>query len=197
MKKIILVLGGARSGKSHYAVELAKKLGNPSSLTGSHMGRDSVATSRTVFLATMECLDEEMQERIKLHRQHRPAEWQTVEEGKDVDKVILNLKGLCDVVIIDCLTNLVSNLLLELQEINKVKVRIEEIIQVIGQLDATVLIVSNEVGCGVVPETPLGRKFRDIAGIANQLVAKYADEVYLLTAGIPICIKKSNESVES
>lgn len=210
MKKIILILGGARSGKSHHAVELAREI-----------------NKRTVFLATMEFIDDEMKERIKLHKQNRPAEWQTVEEGKNVDKILFNLKGLCDVVIIDCLTNLVSNLLLELDDINhvksevsnsdmqtqnqtlnstatsplrdpvrdnvvnKVKERIKEILDIIAQMDITVIIVSNEVGCGIVPETPLGRKFRDIAGMANNLVAKHADEVYLLTAGIPMRIKPS------
>ena len=172
MKKIILVLGGARSGKSHHAVELAKQI-----------------NKRTVFLATMEFIDEEIKERIKIHRQNRPAEWQTVEEGKNVDKIMLNLSCLCDVVIIDCLTNLVSNLLLELNDVTKVRDRIKELMDIISKIDFTVIIVSNEVGCGVVPETPLGRKFRDIAGLANNLVAKYADEVYLMTAGIPLCIK--------
>ena len=175
MKKVILILGGARSGKSHYAVEMAKRL-----------------DKRTVFLATLQCLDEEMQERIKLHRQHRPPEWQTVEEGKDVDKILFNLKGLCEVVVIDCLTNLVSNLLLELNDIGRVEERIKEIITILNQLDFTVIIVSNEVGGGLVPDTPLGRKFRDIAGIANQLMAKYADEVYLMTAGIAVRIKSSS-----
>lgn len=172
MKKIILVLGGARSGKSHYAVERARQM-----------------NKRTVFIATLEFRDAEMTERIKLHKQHRPAEWQTVEEGKNIDKILLNLKGLCDVVIIDCLTNFVSNLLISLNDVNQVESRVRELIEVLKAVDFTVLVVSNEVGGGLVPETPLGRKFRDIAGLANQLVARHADEVYLMTAGIPLCIK--------
>jgi adenosylcobinamide kinase/adenosylcobinamide-phosphate guanylyltransferase len=172
MGKIILVLGGVRSGKSHHAVELAKQI-----------------NKRTVFLATMEFIDEETKERIKLHKQSRPQEWQTVEEGKNVDKILFNLKGLCDIVIIDCLTNLVSNLLLELNAIGKVKDRVKEIITILKDIDFTVIIVSNEVGCGVVPGTSLDRDFRDIAGLANQLMAKHADEVYLMTAGIPILLK--------
>lgn len=177
-KKFILILGGARSGKSQYAVELAQK-----------------GEGRTVFLATLEFKDEEMKERIKQHKETRPPEWQTVEEGKNIDNILLNLKGLCGTVIIDCLTNLVSNLLLELKDQEKVVERIEGVMRVIEELDFTVLMVANEVGSGLVPDTALGRKFRDVAGKANQLAAKYADEVYLMTAGIPLKVKgKADET---
>jgi adenosylcobinamide kinase/adenosylcobinamide-phosphate guanylyltransferase len=178
MKKVTLILGGARSGKSHHAVEMAKKI-----------------NKRTVFLATLEFHDTEMDERIKLHKKHRPAEWQTVEEGKYIDKILFNLKGLCDVVIIDCLTNLVSNLLIELNDADKVVEEIKSVVQVMSDMDCQIILVSNEVGDGIVPETPLGREFRDIAGIVNQLIAKHADEVILMCAGIPLCIKgKKNET---
>lgn len=177
MKKTILVLGGARSGKSYYAVELAKQI-----------------NKRTVFLATLEFRDAEMEERIRIHKQHRPPEWQTVEEGKAVDKILLNLKGLCDVVVIDCLTNLVSNLLLELNDTEKVLEQIKSVLRVMNELDYQVIVVSNEVGEGIVPETPLGRKFRDIAGVANQIFAKHSDEVYLMCAGIPICVKGESKN---
>lgn len=179
MKKLILVLGGARSGKSQYTVELAQKM-----------------SGRTVFLATLEFRDDEMEERIKKHQQARPAEWQTVEEGKNIDNILLNLKGLCDVVIVDCLTNLVSNLLLDLQDEEKVTERIEGIMRVIDEADFTVLMVSNEVGTGLVPETVLGRKFRDVAGKTNQLAAQYANEVYLMTAGIPLRIKEGRNGTD-
>lgn len=200
-KKLILILGGARSGKSQYAIELARKM-----------------KGRTVFLATLEFKDEEMEERIKKHRQARPPAWQTVEEGKNIENILLNLKGLCNVVIIDCLTNLVSNLLLDLsrtekhseklrrdpevtppgqvhsgKDEEKVVDRIEGIMRVIDEVDFTVLMVANEVGSGIVPDTALGRKFRDVAGKANQLAAKYADEVYLMTAGIPLKVKEKTD----
>ncbi|MDI6732856.1 MAG: bifunctional adenosylcobinamide kinase/adenosylcobinamide-phosphate guanylyltransferase [Planctomycetota bacterium] len=172
-KKLILITGGCRSGKSQYAIELAKKLHKKT----------------TVYLATMTFKDAEMQERIKAHQQSRPQEWQTVEEGRDIDTVLMNLKGLSEVVLIDCFTSLASNLLLELQEQDKVLGRIESLLKVIADSDLTVIAVTNEVGAGIVPDNKLGRVFRDVAGCVNQLVAQAADEVYLMVAGIPVKIK--------
>ncbi|MEK7450020.1 MAG: bifunctional adenosylcobinamide kinase/adenosylcobinamide-phosphate guanylyltransferase [Planctomycetota bacterium] len=172
MGKLILILGGTRSGKSRYAVELAKQL-----------------DGKTVYLATMKCDDEEMKERIKKHKESRPESWQTVEEGQKCDEILLNLRGLCEVAVIDCLTNLIANLLEQFEEEKQVLSCVETMLKIIAESNFTVLMVSNEVGSGIVPVTPLGRKFRDIAGLTNQLAARYADEVYLMTAGIPVRIK--------
>ncbi|MEW6026019.1 MAG: bifunctional adenosylcobinamide kinase/adenosylcobinamide-phosphate guanylyltransferase [Planctomycetota bacterium] len=172
-KKLILITGGCRSGKSHYAVELARQLHK----------------TTTVYIATSTFKDAEMEERIKHHQKSRPAEWQTVEEGKNIDTVLMNLKGLSEVVIIDCLTILTSNLLIELQEQEKIIHRIESMLKVINDSELTVVIVTNEVGAGIVPDGKMGRDFRDLSGIVNQLVAQAADEVYMMVAGIPVKIK--------
>jgi adenosyl cobinamide kinase/adenosyl cobinamide phosphate guanylyltransferase len=171
-KKLILITGGCRSGKSRYAVELAKKI-----------------NKQTVYIATMIFKDAEMEERIKAHKKSRPAEWQTVEEDKNIDTVLMNLRGLCDMVLLDCLTIMTSNLLLELKEEKKVIQRVESLLKVINDSDMTVIVVTNEVGGGIVPDNQLGREFRDLAGCVNQLFAQSADEVYLLVSGIPIKIK--------
>lgn len=172
-KKLILITGGCRSGKSRYAIELAKQLNKPT----------------TVYIATATFKDPEMAERIKNHQKSRPAEWQTVEEGKNIDTVLMNLKGLSEVVLIDCLTMLTSNLLIEVKDPAQILHRIESLLKVINDSELTVVIVTNEVGAGIVPEGKLGRDFRDLSGIVNQLVAQAADEVYLMVAGIPMKIK--------
>ncbi|MFA5795060.1 MAG: bifunctional adenosylcobinamide kinase/adenosylcobinamide-phosphate guanylyltransferase [Candidatus Brocadiia bacterium] len=177
MKKFILITGGARSGKSHYAVELAKKLTAPPS------------THRVVYIATSCFHDEEMDKRIAAHKKSRPAEWQTVEEDKNIDTVIFNLKGLSEIVVIDCLTILTSNLMLELKDQEQVLKRAESMLRVINDSDMTVIAVTNEVGSGIVPETVLGRDFRDLSGKFNQMAAAAADEVYLMVTGIPLKIK--------
>ncbi|MFH1230120.1 MAG: bifunctional adenosylcobinamide kinase/adenosylcobinamide-phosphate guanylyltransferase [Planctomycetota bacterium] len=171
-KKLILITGGCRSGKSRYAVDLAKKL-----------------NKKTVYIATMTFKDAEMEERIKVHQKARPPEWQTIEEGKDVDTILMNIRGLCEVVLLDCMTMMSSNLLLELNEEKKVIQRIEALLKVINDSDMTVLMVTNEVGSGIVPDKKLGRDFRDLAGCVNQLLAQVADEVYIMVVGIPIKIK--------
>ena len=172
-KNLILITGGCRSGKSRYAIELAKKLHK----------------TTTVYIATAAFKDAEMEERIKNHQKSRPAEWQTVEEGKNIDTVLMNLKGLSEVVLIDCLTMLTSNLLIELKEPVKIIHRIESMLNVINDSELTVIMVTNEVGAGIVPDGKLGRDFRDVAGIVNQLAAQAADEVYMMVVGIPVKIK--------
>lgn len=172
MGRIILVLGGARSGKSAYAVRLAAAMDR-----------------RTAYVATLEFHDAEMDDRIKLHRAQRPPGWRTIEEGRNVDTVLDSLHSSHDVVIIDCLTNLVSNLLLQGLSREAIEKRIENLFAVARRVPFTTIVVTNEVGCGLVPETPLGRSFRDVAGVANQMAAREADEVFLVTAGIPLRLK--------
>jgi adenosylcobinamide kinase/adenosylcobinamide-phosphate guanylyltransferase len=174
MGKLILILGGARSGKSSFAVARAKKLSS---------GRCGV-----VYVATASGLDEEMKRRIERHRKKRPSSWKTIEERKDISKIFAKL-GKASVVIIDCLTILISNLLLSGEKEAATLRKIKEFLGSLRKRKLTALIVSNEVGMGIVPENRLGRNFRDIAGQSNQIVAKMADEVYLLEAGIPVKIK--------
>ncbi len=185
MGKIILVTGGARSGKSTFAEETAKKLGD-----------------NVLYIATSIAFDEEMKDRIRKHRAQRPASWDTVEAYKDLDR---HLQGKLEgkhAVLLDCITVMVSNLMLERaydwegiapEEINAVedvvKTEIQKLIETAQHAPADFVIVTNELGMGVVPPTVLGRAVRDIAGRANQKLARTADEVYLCVSGIPVKIK--------
>jgi len=174
MGKLILILGGARSGKSKFAVEQAEKL--------------SSGRPRVVYVATASPLDEEMKRRIERHRKRRPPSWRTIEEKTDLTKILPKLRKV-NTVIIDCLTFLISNLLLSGKREGAILKRIREFSRILKRRNFTTLVVSNEVGMGIVPDTRLGRSFRDIAGQANQIIAELANEVYLLEAGIPIKIK--------
>jgi adenosylcobinamide kinase/adenosylcobinamide-phosphate guanylyltransferase len=179
MTKLTLVLGGARSGKSSFAQKIAQDRGG----------------DRVVYVATAEAGDEEMRERIQKHRRSRPSNWRTLEIPCDVGAAILTQAKDAPVVLLDCLTLLISNLLVEAD--GPFAAEIET--QITGEVDALVvcaktlagdlIIVSNEVGMGLVPPYPLGRAFRDIVGRANQDLARNADEVYLLVAGIPMVLK--------
>lgn len=184
MGKLVLVLGGARSGKSSYAQKLAKEISG-----GGSQG--------IVYLATAEAGDEEMHKRIERHRWDRPASWETIQESMNVTAAIRSAGDDWAVIILDCLTLLVSNLLLvEGDEVRDVPGRerailkeVEDLIRATRKVSADVIVVSNEVGLGVVPPTWLGRIFRDIAGRANQVLARAADEVYVMWAGLPQKIK--------
>lgn len=176
----MLVLGGARSGKSEFAEKIAERTGK-----------------RMTYIATAAIRDEEMAERVKLHQKRRPNSWITVEEEKDILGV-LSRGGKGDVFLLDCATVWLTNLLLEQHhtetddERNKKEARILE--QVAGLAETVengldLIVVSSEVGLGIVPEHPLGRTFRDLAGKANQVLASKADSVYLVVAGIPLVIK--------
>jgi adenosylcobinamide kinase/adenosylcobinamide-phosphate guanylyltransferase len=176
-KQITLLLGGARSGKSHYAQQLAIKLG-----------------SRVLFVATGEALDEEMEARIAEHKKARPKNWRTVEIPSGVGRGIERQIGDAEVVIIDCLTLLVSNLLRDEPDYPEAEKRVtaetNELIAAMDKLDASFVIVSNEVGMGLVPETKLGRIYRDLLGKANQLLAVHATKVYLMVACLPVQVKR-------
>lgn len=177
-KKCALILGGSRSGKSRFAQELARKWGD-----------------KVVFVATAEAGDEEMKERIKRHKKARPKSWRTLEIPADLDKHLAKDIGDGEVVIIDCLSLLISNLLGSSPDYAKAEghilAEIDKLTRAMSKLNASFIIVSNEVGAGLVPENRLGRLYRDIAGRANELIADYADEVYLMVAGIPLKIKDS------
>ena len=175
-KKTILVLGGARSGKSRFAQELAKKLG-----------------SQVLFIATGEPLDDEMEARIEEHKKSRPDTWRTLEIPTDIGNRLEKEIGNAEVAIIDCLSLLVCNCMgdeLDYQKAEKkVLAEIDGFIPCMNRLNTSFIIVSNEVGMGLVPDNKLGRFYRDLLGKANQLIAQHADEVYFMMTGIPMKIK--------
>ncbi len=181
MGKLILLLGGARSGKSHYAETWAREHGE-----------------RVLFVATAQAFDGEMCERIARHRAERPAGWQTLEAPLAVGNAVREAwqAGAFDVVLLDCITLLASNILLSLPEdCNQddvsmaILAEIDSLLDAMTRSDATWLVVSNEVGMGVVPPTRLGRFYRDGLGRANQRLAQAADQVFLLVAGLPWRLK--------
>lgn len=172
MGKIVFVLGGARSGKSSFAVEKAKEL-----------------SDRVAFIATCEALDTEMQKRIMHHKRSRPAAWKTVDAPLDIPAAVRTISPRFSVILIDCLTLLVSNLMLKGSKDTGIAKEAERILSSLKDKDALAIIVSNEVGLGIVPENALARRFRDIAGRVNQIIARGSDEVYFLTAGIPRRLK--------
>ena len=173
MGKVIFILGGARSGKSRHAVALAKKI-----------------NKKTVFIATATALDEEMKNRIKLHKISRPKDWDLIEEPVNLSDILIGLKPVYDVALIDCLGLWISNLLMTSINDSATEKRIKEIGDSVSKAKVdTVIIVSNEVGEGIVPGDPLSRRFRDLIGLANQTMAAQADEVIIMHAGIPVSIK--------
>lgn len=165
---LILVGGGSRSGKSSFALQLARERG-----------------TRRAFVATAQALDQEMAERIARHQAERDHAFTTVEEPLDVAGVIS--RSDCDVLLIDCLTLWVSNFMM--QEEPDIDAKGAELVRVAAASKALCIFVTNEVGCGVVPDNPMARRFRDLAGRLNQEMAKAAQEVYFLTFGIPTKLK--------
>jgi adenosylcobinamide kinase / adenosylcobinamide-phosphate guanylyltransferase len=179
MKKFIFIVGGARSGKSGYAVRLAKKL-----------------NKKTAFIATGISSDKEMADRIKKHRLSRPKHWKLIEESQNIDTVLPYLKDKYEVILIDCVGFLVSNLLMAGMKQSAVEKKIKNTVKTITGTDSTVIVVSNEVGSGIVPINELARSFRDLTGTANQLMAKKADEVIFMQCGIALKIKENTLKVQ-
>ena len=175
MKRMTLILGGARSGKSTYALTLAEKY------------------KKVAFIATSLGLDREMRQRIKLHKESRPKHWTTFEEHKDLSKILIGINGKFDCVIIDCMTLLVSNLILSGFTQEMILENINRFLSTCSKSKANLIIVSNEVGLGLVPTNKLGRNFRDVAGRINQITAKHANKVYFMVAGLPLEIKRKGK----
>jgi adenosylcobinamide kinase / adenosylcobinamide-phosphate guanylyltransferase len=170
---LTLILGGARSGKSTYALALA---------------REAVA-GKVLFVATAEAHDDEMTARITAHRGERPGTWDTLEEPRALTTALASAANDYDLVIIDCLTLWVSNLLLATPSpIDPVEAT-APLLDVYERHDPDWIVVSNEVGLGLVPDTPLGRTYRDILGAVNRRVATAADTVLFMVAGQPLKIK--------
>jgi adenosylcobinamide kinase/adenosylcobinamide-phosphate guanylyltransferase len=170
MGKLIFILGGARAGKSSFALKLAKKSGK-----------------RVTFIATATPMDLEMKKRIKAHKNTRPKSWKVIEITNNLDKKINQEKN--KVILVDCLTIYVYHLMKNLNR-DKILSHIKKIIKAIKKSKSKTIVVSNEVGSGIVPNNKLSREYRDVLGRANQMFALAADEFYLMFAGIPINIKK-------
>lgn len=164
---LTLVTGGARSGKSTFA----------QSLCGDE--------PEVLYIATAQPIDHEMDQRIARHRQSRPAHWTTVEEPLNVPRAVAAARA--KIVLLDCLTVWLSNMLVALRSEPTIFDQVEQLIA--ASANANLIVVTNEVGCGIVPETDLGRFFRDLQGFANQRLARVADSVYLVVCGIPLRIK--------
>ncbi|HCJ58994.1 bifunctional adenosylcobinamide kinase/adenosylcobinamide-phosphate guanylyltransferase [Lutispora sp.] len=186
MGKCILVTGGARSGKSSFSENMAKSYGE-----------------KVIYIATAVAFDSEMEDRIKKHKESRSKEWRTIEAFKDIDGIIHKHGEEYDCFLLDCITVMVTNQMLEyfnydmeyvkIEDYNRaeesIKVQIGNMLEAISKSPADTILVSNEVGWGIVPENPVARAFRDISGRINQIIGQKADEVYLTVSGIPIRIK--------
>ncbi|MFH0938108.1 MAG: bifunctional adenosylcobinamide kinase/adenosylcobinamide-phosphate guanylyltransferase [Planctomycetota bacterium] len=178
MRSIVLVTGGSRSGKSAYAQKLGESLPGP-----------------RVFIATCPILDDEMRERIRKHQQARASnDWQTIEETINLADAVCGAKA-SRVVLVDCLTLWINNLMYEAQLTGSsvteedIARRCYEVLTTCAEIDGTVIFVTNEVGMGIIPENALARRFRDLVGRCNQVMAVRATTVTLLVAGMPLELK--------
>jgi adenosylcobinamide kinase/adenosylcobinamide-phosphate guanylyltransferase len=169
MARTTFILGGARSGKSSFAQMLAEESG-----------------LACIYLATAEACDEEMAARIARHQEDRGPNWQTVEAPLDLCGAIADLGHTGSILLVDCLTLWLSNILGAGRD---PVLETERLLDALGRSRAQTILVSNEVGLGIVPETPLGRAFRDHAGRLHQRVAAHADRVALMVAGLPLWVK--------
>lgn len=199
MGEFILITGGARSGKSTFAERLAK-----------HYDSD------VIYVATAQIFDNEMADRVEKHRKQRPESWKLIEEPYDIENVLHRNDRADAVILLDCVTIWLSNLLLagladdqssDEQEIDDpttskaypelesaILGRVKNVAEIASRSNATMLLVTNEVGLGIVPDNPLGRLYRDLSGKSNQLLAQSADKVYLVVAGYPLDVKKLGQA---
>jgi len=179
MAKIILITGGARSGKSSHALNLAESL-----------------SSKRLFVATCPKIDVEMAERVERHQQERKGRgWVTIECEKDLTDVFDQKSKGFDVVLVDCITLWVNNLLFsesaeEVIDDRTIALFCNEWLEAARKCTATVLCVTNEVGLGIVPDNALARRYRDLVGTCNQLIGRKANDVILVSCGIPLYLKK-------
>ncbi len=188
---ITFIIGGARSGKSRFALNLADNFVSSKEVA---RGEDKVfPTLKKAYIATAQALDEEMKERIQKHKKERSGYWATYEEPINISSLIKDIHKSHNVVLIDCLTLWLSNLMISNSNSN-IEREIKHLIDILKNPElqtpnSELFIVSNEVGLGIVPDNALSRKFRDMAGYLNRKVAEIAAEVYFVTAGIPLKIK--------
>jgi len=173
LKEVIFVIGGCRSGKSRQALETAERMPG----------------ARKTFIATCIPHDAEMKQRVAQHQKERSLTWRTVEAPVQLSQAIIEQSRPADVVLVDCLTLWISNLMLELQDDRKILACLPDLTRALQAADCPVVLVSNEIGSGIVPENQLARRFRDLVGAANQAIAEQADRVVWMVAGIPVEIK--------
>lgn len=169
LPRLTLVIGGARSGKSRYAEGIVRELPPP-----------------WLYVATAEALDDEMRERIAHHRNRRDERWQVVDAPHDLSETLQHLAEAHQPMLVDCLTLWLSNCLLADLDPDEVT---DRLVAALEKVPGPVVLVTNEVGLGVVPDTPLGRRFRDAQGRLNQRVAGIADRVVMMVAGLPLTVK--------
>jgi len=173
MKKTVFVIGGCRSGKSQQALVTA----------------ESLAREKPVFIATCIAYDDEMKDRITKHRQERSRHWHTVEAPTHLPEAIVEAGEEAGILLVDCLTLWINNLLMENQAPEKILDQFQRLTRAVLTVPCPVILVSNEVGTGIVPENKLARLYRDLVGSANQAVAECVDQVIWMVAGIPVTIK--------
>lgn len=178
-KTTTLVIGGCKSGKSAYALDLANR-----------KSAQNNSADKKIFVATSVPTDSEMKERVEAHKKEREGNWITIEEPVLLPGIIEEYSKKADVILIDCLTLWISNLLYKDYDKEKILRYIQELIISLKKAECPVIFVSNEVGTGIVPENKLARLFRDIAGTANQEIAKAVANVVWIVAGIPVNIKE-------
>lgn len=189
MSQFTFITGGARSGKSRFAELLAAHAKRP-----------------VIYIATAQILDGEMALRVKKHQQQRPSTWRLIEEPRNILDTLLKLKDDDGIILLDCVTLWLTNLLLEgyVQDDHdcfnntlepQILKSVQEVAQLARDIKPEVIFVSNEVGQGIVPENALARAYRDLAGRSNQILARSADQVYMVVAGIPMELKHSGEKL--
>jgi len=171
MKHITLITGGGRSGKSAYALKIAKKC------------------KKKAFIATAQPFDDEMKERIALHKRDRDPSFFLIEEPYDLAGAIQSLPGEMEIAIIDCITVWVGNCLHKQESDQKEIPGLQKFIESLKNSPCDLLIVTNEVGMGIIPDNELSRKYRDIIGTINRRIADLAQQVILMVSGIPVVIK--------
>ena len=171
MNDVVFLTGGTRSGKSSFALKRAE------------------GYAKKVFLATAEAFDEEMALRVKKHKEERKGKFHTIEEPIYLDKALQKMPGNTEVVIVDCLTVWAGNLLYKLKDSGAIMSHVDRLLDVLQNPSCNIILVSNEVGMGIVPENAMAREFRDIAGIINQNVAGVSTEAWFLCSGIPMRLK--------
>ncbi|MFA4916879.1 MAG: bifunctional adenosylcobinamide kinase/adenosylcobinamide-phosphate guanylyltransferase [Syntrophales bacterium] len=176
---IVFLTGGARSGKSSFALEMAEKSGG-----------------KRLFLATACALDEEMKQKIQIHREQRDNRWDTLEEPVYLGRALRPVIGLYKTIIVDCLTLWMSNLLGKYQDQDeKTAEIIDDFFSCISEYDGTMFVVSNEVGMGIVPDNKPARAYRDQLGFLNQRMAASAEKVYVFFSGIPLELKGAKDKM--
>ena len=173
MNKSVFILGGCRSGKSSYALETAEKF----------------SADRNVFIATCIPRDDEMKLRVTRHQQERSRHWHTVEAPIHLPEAIVEAGGEAGILLVDCLTLWISNLLMENYDSDQILGQVQSVTRAVASAACPVILVSNEVGTGIVPDNKLARLYRDLVGSTNQAVAECSDQVVWIVAGIPVTIK--------